>query len=84
MSVRASLVMPNGDPRDRFFYPIHTQIMDPFSCSQLFLYLIFKLNNVKSIQFLLLNKNSILFTSCVKISKQNNTLGIMQNTAYLI
>ena len=28
------------------------------------------LNNVKSIHFLLLNNNSTLFTSCVKISKQ--------------
>ena len=28
-----------------------------------------KLNNVKSIQFLLLNKYSVLFTSCVKFSQ---------------
>ena len=32
--------------------------------------------------FLLLNKKTILLTSCVKF--QNNTLIIMQNTAYLI
>ena len=27
--------MPNGVPRDGFFYPILTQIMDSFSCSPL-------------------------------------------------
>ena len=28
----ASLVMPICDPRDRFFYPHHTPMIDIFSC----------------------------------------------------
>ena len=28
----ASLVMPISDPRDRFFYPHHTYMIDTFSC----------------------------------------------------
>ena len=35
----ASLVEPNGEPRDRFFYPTLTRIMDSFSCSPLFIFI---------------------------------------------
>ena len=28
----ASLMMPISDPRDRFFYPHHTPMIDTFSC----------------------------------------------------
>ena len=28
----ASLVMPNNDPSDVFFYPHHTPMIDTFSC----------------------------------------------------
>ena len=40
-----------------------------------------KLNYVKRIKYSVLNKSSI--SSCVKLSEQY-TLGIMQNTGYLI
>ena len=29
---KACRVMPNSDPRDRFFYPHHTPMLDTFSC----------------------------------------------------
>ena len=32
-------VMTNGDPRDGFFYPTLTRIMDSFSCSPLMLFI---------------------------------------------
>ena len=31
----ASLVMPNGDPRDRFFYPTLTLMIDPFNIGRI-------------------------------------------------
>ena len=35
----ACRVMTNGDPRDGFFYPSLTRIMDSFACSPLFLFI---------------------------------------------
>ena len=70
-------------PVDRTFDPLsngmHNSFLTKMSLRTLYLRnllthtvnnLLQKLNNVKSILFLLLNKYSILFTSCVKFSQQ--------------
>ena len=49
----ACRVMTNGDPRDGFFYPTITRIMDSFSCSPLFFYL--KISFQKSLNTLRYN-----------------------------